>query len=141
MARARQVTAHRKVQKVVDGKVVATMTLEAITASGLVYGTDETWEYADGGGSDVKPGGDSMTEQKKAPTGLVASGSNEPAPRPVAEDPKPDPEAEPDESVPMPDGRASQETWIDYAVSQGFDRAELERMPKSEIRALFAEKE
>jgi hypothetical protein len=38
-----------------------------------------------------------------------------------------------------PPARASKATWVDHAVTQGFDRAEAEAMSKRELVASFTE--
>ncbi len=37
-----------------------------------------------------------------------------------------------------PKGSASQEVWAEYAVAQGYDRAEVEKASRDDLRALFA---
>jgi hypothetical protein len=37
----------------------------------------------------------------------------------------------------MPDGRAAQEVWVEYAVRKGYDRETVEKSSKDDIRALF----
>jgi len=39
-----------------------------------------------------------------------------------------------------PDGRASNEVWVEYAVSQGVDRTEAEKASKDDLRRMFAAK-
>lgn len=37
----------------------------------------------------------------------------------------------------LPDGRAGQQVWVEYAVAQGYDRAAMEAAAKTDITALF----
>lgn len=53
-----------------------------------------------------------------------------PDPEPEAE-PEPEPETEPQEGPPAQS--APKDTWVDWAVSEGFDRDEAEAMTKQDL--------
>jgi hypothetical protein len=40
--------------------------------------------------------------------------------------------------VPMPDGRAAHDVWVQYAVSQGVPQAEADGMTRDQLRVVFA---
>jgi hypothetical protein len=108
------------------------LTVPTVIASGLVHGADG-WEYVDGHSKadDAKPlpatpagtviGNEDLSNKVTTP-----SGNAEPQKGEVL-----DSEAE------APAGNASKDEWVEYAVSQGYDPAEVERLSRTDIRELF----
>lgn len=101
--------------------------LEHLLSTGLIAKVDDADlapnaavvadEFATTGGQRVKPEVDSEQEQKRAAAKakLPTDGS-------------------------APDGRASHEVWVEYAVSKGLSREESEKASKDDLKAALAQK-
>jgi hypothetical protein len=99
--------------------------LKHLLSTGLIAAVDDAdlapnaavvaEEFATTGGERVTPEVDSEQEQKRAAARakLPADGS-------------------------APDGRASHETWVEYAVSKGLSREESEKASKDDLKAALA---
>jgi hypothetical protein len=79
---------------------------------------------------------------KAGPAGLpghpaVASMAGYTLPEPDPE-PEPDQEPEPEENGPPPQN-ATKDAWVDWAISEGFDRDEAEAMTKQDLIDLSRE--